>query len=327
MIHGPAQVRSNAGGFFVRELGTGSVAGQLHRSGKLLRIAIFLPAWQSAQIRAAMNTHDQICVADSWDSLESLVRLEPLSVVVFNPAAAGTMDNARACRLIRKYASIPFVAYVAVDAAVVHGIAHMSNDGLQDVVVYHSDDSPLRFRRTLERVSQIPQVSMLIGKLQPWFSQLPAALVDVLRDTLRDPHAYSSAEDIAAGADVTLSALYRSFRNARLNSPKSFVIGARVFRGCVYLKDAGFSIGDVSMKLGYTQPRIFAHHIECVLGDSPSKVRRSLADEDAVNRIVSWLCSSRRHASDLLQHHVARVVCFLALLDWFGDLAGVLGFS
>jgi AraC-like DNA-binding protein len=292
-----------------------------------LRVAIFLPTRQAAQIRAAMNTHDQICIADSWESLESLVRLEPLSVVVFNPAADGTMDSTRACRLIRKYGSIPFIAYVPVDAAFVRGIAHMSSDGLQDVVVYRSDDSPLPFRRTLERVSSIPQVSTLIGRLEPWFSHLPPALVDVLRDTLHQPHEYASAEDVAAGANVTLSALYRSFRNAQLNSPKSFVIGARVFRGCVYLRDAGFSIGDVAMKLGYTQPRIFAHHIECVFGDSPSKVRRSLADGDAVNRIVSWFGSSRRSASQQLQQHIASVFCFLALVDWAGDLAGFLDFS
>lgn len=301
--------------------------GRVRRSGRVLRVAIFLPARQAAQIRAAMNTHDQIYVADSWATLESLVRLEPLSVVVFNPAADGTMDNTMACRLIRKYASIPFVAYVPVDAAFVRVIAHMSNDGLQDVVVYHSDDSPIRFRKTLERVSSIPQVSNLIGRLEPWFSRLPAPLVDVLCDTLHQPHEYASAEDVAAAANVTLSALYRSFRNARLNSPKSFVIGARVFRGYVYLRDAGFSIGDVAMKLGYTHRRIFAHHIECVLGDSPSKVRRSLAGEDAVNRIVSWVGSSRRSISQELQQHIASVICCVALLDWAADLLGLLAFS
>jgi AraC-like DNA-binding protein len=292
-----------------------------------LRVAIFLPTGQATQIRAALDAHDQISVADSWESLEALVRLEPLSVVVFNPAADGTMDNTRACRLICKYASIPFVAYVPVDAAFVRGIAHMSNDGLQDVVVYHSDDSPSRFRKTLERVSSVPQVSALVDKLEPWFRRLPISLVDVLTDALRQPHEYASAEGVAAAANMTLSALYRSFRNARLNSPKSFVIGARVFRGYVYLRDAGFSIGDVAIKLGYTHPRIFAHHIECVLGDSPSKIRRSLDDGDAVNRIVSWLGSSARPSGQALKHHVARLVCFLTLVDWAGDLAGLLDFS
>jgi AraC-like DNA-binding protein len=238
-----------------------------------------------------MGSHDRVRVADSWEMLEALIRCEPLSVVVFNPAADGTMDNTRACRLICKYASIPFVAYVPVDAAFVRGIAHMSNWGLQDVVVYDSDDSPLRFRKTLERVSSLPQVSTLSGQMDAWFQSLPPSLVDVLTDALHQPHEYASAEDIAVAANMTLSALYRSFRYARLNSPKSFVVGARVFRGYVYLGDAGFSIGDIAKKLGYTHPRIFAQHIQCVLGECPSKLRHSLGEEEATTRLVSWFCS------------------------------------
>jgi AraC-like DNA-binding protein len=292
-----------------------------------LRVAIFLPARQTAQIRAAMDAHDQVCVADSWETLEALVRLEPLSVVVFNPASDGTMNATRACRLIRNYASIPFVAYVPVDPAFVRGIARMANEGLQDVVVYRSDDSPSPFRKILERVSSVTHVGTLVERLAPWFRRLPPSLVDVLVDDLQEPHKYASAEDIAAAADVTLSGLYRNFRSAQLNSPKSFVVGARVFRGYVYLRDAGFSIGDVAIKLGYTHSRIFARHIECVLGECPSRLRHSLDDAEAVSRLVTWLGSSTRSAGHLLKHHIARIVCFVSVAGSMGDLTQFLAFS
>jgi AraC-like DNA-binding protein len=280
----------------VCELGIQSAMDRLRRAGKLVRVAIFLPTRQAAQIRAAMDNHDQLWVADSWEGLEALVKLEPLSAVVFNPASDGTMDSVRARDLIRKYASVPFIAYVPIDAAFVGGIAHMSNDGLQDVVVYRSDDSPSRFRRTLERASSVPQVSILIDALQPWLRRLPQPLVDVLMDDLYQPHKYASAEDIAAGANMTLSALYRSFRNARLNSPKNFVVCARAFRGYIYLRNVRSSIRDVALKLGYTHPRIFAHHIECVLGECPSRLRHSLDDAKAVARIVAWMDSTTQLA-------------------------------
>ena len=253
-----------------------------------MRIATFLPARLSAQLKAAMGRNDEICVADSWEQLEAVVRLDPLSVVVFNPAADGTMDVARACKLIRNYGSIPFVAYVPVDAPFVRGVAYMSSEGLQDVVVYRSDDSPIRFHNILERVSSVPEISTLFGQLLPWFRRLPPSLVEVLVDVIRQPHKYSSAEDVASAASITLSALYRSFRKVKLNSPKSFVIGARVFRGYLYLRDAGSSIGDVAAKLGYTQSRIFARHIECVLGECPSKVRHSLSTVEAGRRVMAW---------------------------------------
>lgn len=259
-----------------------------------MRIAAFLPNAQAGSVLAALDAQDELCVANSWDGLEKLIRLEPLTVVVFSPAADGTMDVARACRLIRRFNSIPFVAYVPLDASFARGIAHMSNDGMQDLLVVRANDSPARFREALLRVSAMPELAMLVASLEKWLSQLPSTLSLVLIDTLRQPHKYPCAETIAAAAGMTVSALYRSFRSARLNSPKSFVVGAHVFRGYIYLKDIGFSVRDIAAKLGYTHPRIFAHQIECVFGERPSRIRRGLEMDDAVQRLVQWFSSRHR---------------------------------
>lgn len=238
-----------------------------------------------------MEPRDDLCVADSWEHLETLIRLEPLSVVVFNPAADGTMDVTRACKLIRRFNSIPFVAYIPLDAPYVRGIAHMSNDGLQDLVVARANDAPALFRETLMRASSVQEITAVVEALQPWFDRLRPTLTHVLTDVLQHPHSYASAEAVAARAGMTVSGLYRSFRSAHLNSPKSFVVGAHVLRGCLYLKDIGFSIRDIAAKLGYTHPRIFAHQIECVLGERPSVVRQSLQMAETVRRLVAWFTS------------------------------------
>jgi AraC-like DNA-binding protein len=253
-----------------------------------VRAAIFLPGLQLAHVMAALQRQDEVCIADSWDRLETLIRIEPLSVVVFNPAADGTLDVSRACRLIRKYGSIPFVAYVPLDAPFVRCIAHMANEGLQDLVVYRSNDSPLRFRETLLRATSIEELGTLVASLESGLSRLPHPLAQVLLDTLRQPHKYASAQDIAFAAGMTVSGLYRSFRVAGLSSPKSFLVGARVFRGYLYLRDTGFSVRDVASKLGYTHPRIFSHQIESVLGGPPSKVRRAIKSAEVAGLLLSW---------------------------------------
>jgi AraC-like DNA-binding protein len=253
-----------------------------------LRVAAFLLRQQTAQVIAAIGVHDELRVAQSWDALESLVRLEPLTAVVLNPAADGTMDASRACRLIRKYASIPFVAYVPLDASYLRAIARMANDGLQDLIVARTDDSPRRLREILERVSALQELATLVDTLQPWLCRLPKSLAQVLIDALSQPHEYACAEDIAAVAGITVSALYRGFRSAGMNSPKSFVVGARVFRGYLYLRDDGCSVRDVAAKLGYSHPRIFAHQLECVLGERPSSIRHAPDKSGSVDRLVDW---------------------------------------
>jgi AraC-like DNA-binding protein len=253
-----------------------------------VRAAIFLPGHQLAHVMAALQRQDEVCIADSWDRLETLIRVEPLSVVIFNPAADGTLDVSRACRLIRKYGSIPFVGYVPLDAPFVRCIAHMANEGLQDLVVYRSNDSPLRFRETLLRATSIEELGTLVASLESGLSRLPHPLAQVLLDILRQPHKYASAQDIAFAAGMTVSGLYRSFRVAGLSSPKSFLVGARVFRGYLYLRDTGFSVRDVASKLGYTHPRIFSHQIESVLGGPPSKVRRAIKSAEVAGLLLSW---------------------------------------
>jgi len=265
-----------------------------------VRVAIFLPQLQAAQVRAAMETHAEICAADSWESLETMVRREPLSVVVFNPAADGTMDVARACGLIRKYGSIPFVAYVPLDPCFARAIAHMANAGLEDLFVYRSNDGLTRIRETLASVSTIDELSLLFQTLGPALRCVPSSLERVLIDDLRQPHKYASAEDIAVGAGLTVSGLYRSFRHAGFSSPKSFVVGARVFRGCLYLKDIGFSIRDVAVKLGYSHPRIFAHQIEQVLGQRPSQIRYGLDADDTIRRLTLWFLHKEETLSECI---------------------------
>lgn len=274
--------------FYASTSGFPSEADRRNRSGAVLRVATFLPPQQSAHVTAALDYHDEIREADSWDALETLIRLEPLSVVVFSPSADGTMDIARACRLIRRYGSIPFVAYVPLDPTFARGIAHMANHGLQDLIVVRANDSPARLRETLVRVTTVEELALMIALLEPWFRRLPARLAQTLVTVLRQPHRYASAEDVAAAAGVTVSCLYRSFRVARLSSPKSFVVGARVFRGLLYLRDAGFSIRDIASKLGYTHPRIFAHQIECVLGQRPSDIRHSNDISEPVTMLLEW---------------------------------------
>jgi AraC-like DNA-binding protein len=218
------------------------------------------------------------------------VRREPLSAVVLNPAADGIMDGAHACKIIRRYSSIPFVAYVPLDAAFARVIAHMANEGLQDLLVVRSTDSPLRIRESLERVSFVRELAELITALQPWLQKIPPSIANVLVAALHRPHQFGRAEDVAAAAGVTVSALYRSFRQAGLASPKHFVVGARAFRGYLYLRDSGFSIRDVATKLGYTHPRIFAHQIESVFQMRPSALRRLSDPRDFLRHVLKWLC-------------------------------------
>jgi AraC-like DNA-binding protein len=104
--------------------------------------------------------------------------------------------------------------------------------------------------------------------------------------TLRNTNAASSS-------DCTLTpSEYQNLSTAALGSPKRLLVAAKVLRGFGYLRDPGYSVLDVSIKLGYKTARIFSHHWVSVFGETPARVRSRLTDEAAVESVLRWIRST-----------------------------------
>jgi methylphosphotriester-DNA--protein-cysteine methyltransferase len=91
------------------------------------------------------------------------------------------------------------------------------------------------------------------------------------------------------GAGIPIVRLYRNLHLANLGSPKKLLIAAKLLRGYGYLRDPGYSVLDVSVKLGYRSTRIFAQHAVSVFGLTPSRVRTRLPEADAIKKVLDWL--------------------------------------
>jgi AraC-like DNA-binding protein len=88
---------------------------------------------------------------------------------------------------------------------------------------------------------------------------------------------------------IAIVSVYRNLDAAHLGSPKRLLIAAKVLRGFGYLRDPGYSVLDVSIKLGYKTARIFSHHWVSVFGLTPARVRNRLTDDDAVGHVLRWI--------------------------------------
>ena len=71
--------------------------------------------------------------------------------------------------------------------------------------------------------------------------------------------------------------------------PAQFRTDIQVLRGFADLRDPGYSVLDVSIKLGYKTARIFSQHWVSVFGQTPARVRTRLTDKAAVESVLNWL--------------------------------------
>ena len=111
----------------------------------------------------------------------------------------------------------------------------------------------------------------------------------VIGQNLPNPSPDSSALDLAMEAGIAIVSVYRNLDGAQLGSPKRLLVAAKVLRGFGYLRDPGYSVLDVSIKLGYKTARIFSQHWVSVFGVTPARIRTRLTDEAAIESVLRWL--------------------------------------
>jgi AraC-like DNA-binding protein len=254
-----------------------------------MSVVIFLPERLRAHIRHVLIQEKDLLIAHSWDDLNTTIREKPVSAVVLDPAADGVMNINAVQSLLQKYPSLPVVAYVVLNQASFTAVTQLSRQGLETVVLHRFEDAPERFRATLEKVRTNPLAAQALNALRPQLARLPVKLARAVDDMFELPHRYLRANDLALSAEMSSVRLYRNLELAGLGSPKRLLVAAKLLRGYGYLKDPGYSIGDVAKKLGYRNPRIFAEHSIEVFGLRPSRVRTHLTQDAAVGRLIAWL--------------------------------------
>jgi AraC-like DNA-binding protein len=257
-----------------------------------LSVAAFLLPRLLAHVKHVFADEDELLIATSWEELESFIRRKPVRVVMLDPSADGRINIPAVEGLLKRYPSLPLMAYVTQTAPAFAAVAQLSKMGLEDVVLQRFDDAPEQFRDRVEHVQGNSLTRKVNAGLGPGLKELPRRLTRTIEKLFAQPHRYATSLDVAMEAGMSTISVYRSLEEAQLGSPKRLIIAAKVLRGFGYLRDPGYSVLDVSMKLGYKAARIFSHHWVSVFGLAPARIRTRLTDEVAVERVLRWIKSS-----------------------------------
>ena len=236
-----------------------------------------------------MGSDEKVLVAHTWAELEKMVEMKPVSVALVDPSADGASRTIEFERLSAAYPSLPIIAYVPLTPSAFRAVSALSRLGLEHVILYSHDDSAERIIATLDKVRSSRLTERFVESIRPRLEELPLAVSKVVVEMFAQPHRFPNAQDLATAANVSIVRLYRAFTNARLAAPKKMVVAAKLLRAYAHLSDPGQSVGGVSTKLAYRNPRIFAEHTNEVFGLNPSRVRSHLSEDQLVSRLLEWV--------------------------------------
>lgn len=254
-----------------------------------MSIAVFLPPPLLAHVRHVFVKEEDFFAARSWADLETIIRREPVDVVIVDPSADGVVNVDAVALLLTSFPSLPLVGYVTLNPVSFGAIAQLSRRGLNHVVLHRFGDSRERLQQTIGRVRANPPAQKLVSLLAPILSQVPLTLARAITEMFDKPHRYTSVLDLALTAGLPPVSVYRYLDSVSLSSPKKLLIAAKLSRGITYLKDPGYSVSEIATKLGYRHPRIFTAHALEVFELTPSRLRARVTEEDAIAMLVRWV--------------------------------------
>lgn len=243
-----------------------------------------------ARLRGAVGESHRLHVALDWEHADSIIRRQPVDVLVVDPQFGSVEPRTESIRTLRRqYRSVPFVVYSTLAAQTLKPLIELGRDGMEQLVLYGVDDDPRHLRRVLERQPGVALASSLIARLRPRLRTLPADVTRAIERVIHTPAAFRGVPDLAAAANVSRRTIYRECERARLASPRELIAGARVLRAYAFLRESDYAIEDVAEHLRFSSPHHLTKTMRWACGMTTARARDRIAPDDFVALLTARL--------------------------------------
>jgi AraC-like DNA-binding protein len=259
-------------------------------------VAAYLSSTSLSYLRRVLGDDHDLTAAGRWEELVELVLRRPVDVVVVDPRTGEGDGLERVFELIERFPTVPVVAYTALTPEALRSVVELAKRGVRHVVLRGFDDEPRRLRELLEA---LPARRLGRAALDSIADELSGASSMVRRAFTRlydSPHLFHSVESLARHAGVTRRTLDRWLAKQGLASARMMLFTARLAQAYHYLGEEGFLVEDVTRKLGYSSPRVFARQVRAAMGLNPSGLRARYAPEPFMSELTALM--RRRGASN-----------------------------
>lgn len=255
-----------------------------------MEVAAHLAPPLLSRLRAALEDEYSLIIFEDWHTLAEAVRVRPIDAVILDPRADGSLRVSEVTTLVARHPSLSVVVYAVLTPEMLQGIVGLARSGVQHVVLRGFDDEPRRFRELLARLPARQLDEIVLERLRPRLESAPALLRRAISMLFESPHLFHGVPDLARAAGMTRRNLDRWLDRLGLASGRMLLMGARTTRAVHYMRDPGFLLEDITRKLGYESPRLFARQVRAITGLSPSVVRGSVQYEKVIEQVAERLC-------------------------------------
>ena len=255
-----------------------------------MNVAACLDATRLGRLRAALAAEHRLHVALDWEHAHSILRREPVDVLVVDPIAdRGTAAIVPIDALHEAFPSVPVVMYTALVPAAYAAIADLGRRGFDTLVVHDVDDSPAQLLRVLGRQPGVARSAELLARLEPALRGLPADVAAAITRVVHTPAAFEGVADLASAAKVSRRTIYRECERAQLASPRELIAAARALRAYALLRETPLGIEDVAAALRFSSPHHLTKTMRWACGLTTARARDRMPPTEFLDALVARL--------------------------------------
>jgi AraC-like DNA-binding protein len=225
---------------------------------------------------------------ESVAELRSTIARSNVNLVIADPALTPRIADAL-CSVRAEFPSVLVVVYTSLTPAVVADLLRLAAAGIDEVMLFGTDDTKSRFAelgvRSLATAAVLQAERILAERLK----RLPEPIRCAVVAMLYSPRRFRTVDDLSAAAFVTRRTLYRQLTAAGFESPRLLLLSGRVLRAISMLRDPSRNLRQVAAALGYSKPDRLSDHVAFFTGLRPRELRGQVSLTEIVVRLVGRL--------------------------------------
>lgn len=254
-----------------------------------MQVAAFLASTPLSYLRRVLGDAHTVTAFGDWSDLVDAVRRAPVEVVIVDPRDGGSGAPEQLFAMMERFPTIPVVAYTALSPDALRMTVELARRGVRYVVLRGFDDEPRRFRELIESLPAKKLGRVALAAIGAELERATPLLQRAFARLYESPHLFHGVDSLAKQAGMTRRTLDRWLVKEGLASARMLLLTARLAQAYHYLGDDGFSLEDVTKKLGYTSPRVFSRQVRATMGLYPSGLRARFAPEPFISELTAMM--------------------------------------
>jgi AraC-like DNA-binding protein len=235
--------------------------------------------------------------ASTWGEVLDGIRRYPVEMAIVDPMLGGKPRVQEIERFRVLFPSLPILLYTTLVPESAGILLTLGRAGIRRALFARVDDTPASIREALEAELERTASEQVLKIFAGALDGLPVRLRWAFESAMHVPADSLSVEELARRANLKRRTCERWFARSGLPSPRMMLVLARLLYAHRLLLDPGYTVEDVTLKLGYGRARTLQMHFKDVFGLTAGDMRISLTTEQAVAMVIGRYFTPRRQVA------------------------------